>query len=276
MTVVDVPRYGVHAQVQGETDIDRAVESIKLVGYAVVDGGYSDRELGDISAAFDRSLLAAHARFGGQEALAKMDEHNTIRAPMAIDRAFLDLARNASVLSVARRLVGDYIVLNQQNGIVNPANAQRYNQAAFHRDLPYQHFVSSRPLAVNALFCLDQFTLDNGATLVVPASHKSEAFPSNEMVRAMQAPITAKAGSFIVLDAMLFHSGGINRTGQARRAVNHLYTIPLIRQQIDLPAYLGQDFSSDPDIRRLLGYDVQTPASAEAFLKVQAARKSGN
>ena len=38
-----------------------------------------------------------------------------------------------------------------------------------------------------------------------------------------------------MLDTMLYHSGGVNRTGTARRAVNHLYSIPLIRQQIDLP-----------------------------------------
>jgi ectoine hydroxylase-related dioxygenase (phytanoyl-CoA dioxygenase family) len=269
-----VPRYGVHTQMNSASAVDQAVESIRLVGFSVIDGGYSTNELQKLAAAFDRALVSTQERYGGREALAGIDEHNTVRVPLASDRLFLDLALNANVLGVCRRLIGDYVILNQQNGITNPPNAQRYNQAAFHRDLPYQHFVSSRPLAVNALFCLDPFTIDNGATLVVPASHKEEAFPSDELVKSLQVPVTAGAGSFIILDAMLFHSGGANRTGSARRAVNHLYTVPIIRQQIDLPAFLGADYVSDPDIRRLLGYEVQTPQDVLAFYEARRSRKT--
>jgi len=269
-----VPRYGVHVQIQSETAVDMAVEAIRLLGYAVVDGGYSQREMQQFSAGFDGALESTQLQNGGRDALAKIDEHNTIRAPMAFERLFLDLALNDNVLAVCRRLIGDYVLLSQQNGIINPPNAARYNQAAFHRDLPYQHFVSSRPLAINALFCLDAFTMDNGATRVIPASHKNEAFPSDPTVAALQIPITAKAGSFIVLDAMLFHSGGVNFTDQPRRAVNHLYTVPIMRQQIDLPALLGDDFVSDPSIRRLLGYDVQTPRDLSTFYATRQVKKS--
>jgi ectoine hydroxylase-related dioxygenase (phytanoyl-CoA dioxygenase family) len=157
------------------------------------------------------------------------------------------------------------VVLNQQNGIINPPNGQHYNQRAFHRDLPYQHFVSSHPLAINALFCLDEFTPDNGATFVIPASHKQDAFPSDAAVSATQVQISAPAGSFIVLDCMVYHSGGVNRTDRARRAINHVYSVPIIRPQLDLPAILGPDFASDPDILRLLGYDVRVPASVEGY-----------
>jgi len=86
-------------------------------------------------------------------------------------------------------------VLNQQNGVINPPHSERYNQGAWHRDLPYQHFVSSRPLAINALFCLDQFTIENGATKVLPASHRQEAFPSDDFVQSQATPVTAPAGS---------------------------------------------------------------------------------
>jgi ectoine hydroxylase-related dioxygenase (phytanoyl-CoA dioxygenase family) len=271
----EVPRYGVHRQIHSVTTVDQAVEAIRLVGFAVVNGGYSANELQKFAAAFDLAAVSTQERYGGREALAKINEHNTIRVPLASDRLFLDLALNVNVLAVCRRLMGDYVILNQQNGIINPPNAQHYNQAAFHRDLPYQHFVSSRPLAVNALFCLDQFTMDNGATRVVPASHKDEAFPSDLAVKALQVPVTADAGSFIILDGMLFHTGGVNRTSSPRRAVNHLYSVPIIRQQIDLPAFLGADYVSDPGIRQFLGYDVQTPRDVSAFYDARLAKKSG-
>jgi ectoine hydroxylase-related dioxygenase (phytanoyl-CoA dioxygenase family) len=260
-----ISRYGVHKQTSDGTLIDRAVEMIRLVGYAVVDGSYDDNDISRFSSAFDRALAATWERHGGRETLAEIDEHNTIRALLAAERAFLDLALNANVLALCRRLISDYVVLNQQNGIINPPNGQPYNQRAFHRDLPYQHFVSSHPLAINALFCLDDFTADNGATFVVPASHKQDAFPSDAAVKATQVQIRAPAGSFIVLDCMVYHSGGVNLTDRARRAVNHVYSVPIIRPQLDLPAALGPDYASDPDVRRLLGYDVRVPSSVESY-----------
>ncbi len=151
----------------------------------------------------------------------------------------------------------------------------RYNQAAFHRDLPYQHLVSSHPLAVNALYCVDTFTEQNGGTYVVPASHKSEAFPSDATVGALQMQISAKAGSFILIDSMLFHRGGANTTARGWRAVNQAYSIPFIRQQIDLPSTLGEDYSDDADVRRLLGYDVRTPQSVAAFYAARQKRAQG-
>lgn len=168
--------------------------------------------------------------------------------------------------------MGAGFILNQQNGIVNPAGAKTYSQSAYHRDLPYQHFVSTRPLAINALFCLDPFTLDNGATFVIPASHKQEAFPSDPVIAAQAKQIAAPAGSFLVLDCMVYHCGGTNRSAADRRAVNHVYTIAMMRQQIDLPAYLGDDFSTDPKIRQLLGFNHPTARSVEEFISQRKAK----
>jgi len=101
---------------------------------------------------------------------------------------------------------------------------------------------------------------------VLPASHRQEAFPSDRFVEAEAATITAPAGCFIVLDCMMFHSGGVNTTDRPRRAVNQVYSIPHIRQQIDLPAALGEQFTLDGDLRRLLGYEVRTPRSVAEYL----------
>jgi len=266
------PRYGVHRQTRSETPVDQAVETIGLLGFAVVDGGYTSDEMARFAAAFDSALACTYERHGGREVLAKIDEHNTIRAPLAIDKLFLQLALNANVVSICRRLIADYIVLNQQNGVINPPHGQLYNQGSFHRDLPYQHFVSSHPLAINALFCLDDFTAENGATYVIPASHKQESFPSDAAISATQVQVSEPAGSYIILDCMLYHSGGVNRTGRPRRAVNHIYSVPIIRPQIDLPSILGDDYTRDAEVRRLLGYDVRVPASIESFYATRKAK----
>jgi ectoine hydroxylase-related dioxygenase (phytanoyl-CoA dioxygenase family) len=259
-------RYGVTEQTASTTDAEYAVESIRHLGYAVVDGGYESGWLESLSAAFERARQRHFSEHGGEQALNAIDEHNTIRLPMAYEPIFLELAANKTILDICQRLISGYVVLNQQNGVINPPRAANYNQGAWHRDLPYQHFVSSRPLAVNALFCLDPFTLENGATRVLPASHRQEAFPSDRFVDTEAATVAAPAGSFIILDCMMYHSGGVNVTDRARRAVNHVYTIPLLRQQIDLPDALGETFVTDGELRKLLGYEVHTPHSVAEYL----------
>jgi hypothetical protein len=267
MTQREIPgRYGVIEQATSNTDVERTCESIRHLGYGIIDGGYAPGWLASLSDAFDSARERYHSEHGGREQLKAIDEHNTIRLPLAFEPMFLELAANGKILDICSRLIPGYVVLNQQNGIINPPRGERYNQGAWHRDLPYQHFVSSRPLAINALFCLDAFTIENGATKVLPASHRQEAFPSDDFVGANAATVTAPAGSFIVLDCMMFHSGGVNTTGNPRRAVNHVYSIPLLRQQIDLPHALGEHFVTDGKLRRLLGYDLQMPGSVAEYL----------
>jgi hypothetical protein len=268
-----IPRYGVLAQTTAPDEIARAVESLGALGFAVMDAGYPPDRVAEIRDRFDKMRARNLAEYGADR-LRALNEHTTIRCPLARDGLFLELATNERVLELCTRLIGTGYILNQQN----PGDEATYNQAFYHRDLPYQHFISSRPLAINALFCIDDFTLENGCTLVVPASHKLEAFPSDDFIRQNEKPVTAPAGSFLLLDCMVYHRGGQNRSGKDRRAANHVYTIGLMRQQIELPALLGPDFAADAKVRRLLGYDYVAPRSPAEYYegrwrKVQASEQ---
>lgn len=260
-----VLRYGVRQEIQAEDQLDEAAETLALLGYAIVDSGLTSLEIEALRVQFDALDRANKSRYGA-ERLRSAGEIDLIRCPLADDPLFLSLACNPNILSLCERLLGPGFILNQQNGVINPAGEKRYSQSAFHRDLPYQHFVSSRPLAINALFCLDAFTNENGASIVIPASHKQEAFPSEAVIAAQARQIAAPAGSFLVLDCMTYHCGGVNHTDRDRRAVNHVYTIAMIRQQIDLPAYLGPDYSQDATVRQLLGFRHPTARSVAEFI----------
>ena len=265
MTTVTISNYGVREQIASETELDLAAESLQTLGYAIVDGGYSRTELETIENAFETARSISIARAGGIERLRRIDEHNTIRAAFSFDRRLLQLAVNRNVLDVVGRLLGEYFVLSQQNGVINPVNKQAYNQGSWHRDLAYQHVVFSRPMAINALFCLDSFTIENGATAVLSGTHKQEQFPSEAFLKRHAIQVCAPAGSYIILDCMIYHTGSSNQTQRERRAVNHVYTSPILRQQIDIPRALGEDYSRDERLRRILGYEVTTPLSVEEF-----------
>ena len=51
------------------------------------------------------------------------DDALTARCPLAYDDAFLELVTYGPLLDLCRALLGDYIVLNQQNGIINPSSS---------------------------------------------------------------------------------------------------------------------------------------------------------
>ncbi len=273
--------YGIKERVAQGTDLDQTFEKLQLVGFAVVESGYSAEKQNIISEAFNSALETQAELHGGHNVLRRLEEHNTIRAPLLYDDEFVELASNANILALAAlvfrgRHCDGAFVLNQQNGIINPGSRENYNQGAFHRDLPYQHFVSSRPLAINALYCVEPFTMENGATIVIPGSHKMEIFPSEAVVHSLSQPVVCQAGSFLVLDCMLYHSGGVNTTSNVRRAVNHVYTLPFIRQQIDLPRSVGAKPDLSSETRRLLGFGNEPPSSPQEFYEGRRRSFSAN
>jgi ectoine hydroxylase-related dioxygenase (phytanoyl-CoA dioxygenase family) len=233
---------------------------IRSVGYTVVPGVLTSDETSDISGRLDALLRRQADEFGGESRLAAIGDALTVRCPLAYDDVFLRVATDERLLRLCRALLGDYIVLMQQNAIVNPPDGA-HAQQQYHRDLPYQQFVSSRPLGISALVCIDPFRPETGATVVLPGSHRVEAAPSPAEAETREAPVTADAGSCIVFDSMLFHRAGDNRSGKPRRAVNHVFTVPIIAQQISLPAMLAGRYSDEPALARLLGYDSMPAAS---------------
>lgn len=258
--------YGILHQNRVESIADKAAEEIQNVGYTIVKSTLSESELEHLSQDFEdirKRYMALH----GEKRLNRIDEHNTVRSPMIYGKeSLLRLALDENLHAVLRKIFGDRkYIINQQNGVINPPQKD-YNQGAWHRDLPYQHFVSSVPLAVNALFCLDDFTSENGSTFVVPATHKIESFPSDNYVKNHAIQVEAKAGCFILLDCMTFHSGGYNSTDADRRAINHVFSIPYFKQQINIPRNLP-DYSLSESDRDILGFNDMEYTSVESFLE---------
>ena len=270
--VIDIPEasYGVTQQDFFESTAQEIAEQVKRLGYAILDSGYTSQELEKISADFE-TTRKNYIQTYGKDYLRNLDEINTIRSPVTHgSSSFLTLVMNPHLLEVISLLIVGKFILNQQNGVINPPQ-NKYNQGYWHRDLPYQHYVSSSPLAVNALFCIDDFTLDNGSTHVLPASHKSSSFPSNEYIKKNSLQVEAKAGSYILLDCMLFHTGGFNRTDKERRAVNHVFTIPYFKQQINIPENIFLENLSDTE-KEILGFGYQEPKAVKSYLEQRYAK----
>jgi ectoine hydroxylase-related dioxygenase (phytanoyl-CoA dioxygenase family) len=194
--------------------------------------------------------------------------------PLAYDELFLSLVTDRRILDIVERLLGDYFIVMLQNGILNvPQIGADQTSGYWHRDFGYQHFVSSRPIGVTAIHCLDNFNGVTGGTRVLPNSHRQETFPSEEFLRLHDRGIEAPAGSVVLLDSMLYHRGGHNTSPNVRRGINTTYALPLIKQQINLPEALKGRYREDPFLARLLGYESEVDPDVRSFRQRRLRRK---
>ncbi len=271
-----VKSFGVKEFSRPASDVDGCVEEIKLVGYTILPDLLSGAELEEMRHKMDSIYQTQVEEIGGLQQLAAISDTYTAMCLLAYDDCFIRMATNPQVLAIVERFLGDYFILMLQNGILNvPQVGNDQTPGYWHRDLGYQHFVSSRPLGITALFCIDDFNAETGGTYLLPASHKTEAFPSEEFIRRHEQGVNAKAGSAIVFDSMLYHRGGHNRSQGIRRGVNNIYTLPLIKQQVSLPKMLKGKYREDPLLSKLLGYESEPDENVIEF-RQRRIRRAGS
>jgi len=112
------------------------------------------------------------------------------------------------------------------------------------------------PTVCNSMWALTDFTEANGATRLVPGSHRD---PSPDFGRDYPSiPAEMPQGSVLVWHGSLWHGGGANTTGQRRvgLACNYCagYIRPQENQQLGIPMSIAKGF--DERLQRLCGYSV--------------------
>jgi ectoine hydroxylase-related dioxygenase (phytanoyl-CoA dioxygenase family) len=114
----------------------------------------------------------------------------------------------------------------------------------------------------NTVWMLDDFTLENGPTRMVPGSHKWKQRPQ-DVVADPLAPhpdeimLTGKAGTIAVMNAHLWHGGTANRTSKPRLAMHAFYCRRDKPQQQYQKKLLGEELQASltPELREILALD---------------------
>ena len=115
---------------------------------------------------------------------------------------------------------------------------------------------SAAPLAVNVMMALSDYTAENGATVVVPGSHKwdrkREPRPE-EITQAVMSP-----GSVAMFTGQTLHGGGQNVSGVPRRGLSvsycHGWLVPVENSWLGIP--LDKVRTLPRRAQSLLGYDL--------------------
>jgi len=102
-----------------------------------------------------------------------------------------------------------------------------YGQQGLHADWAARY--KGEPFRiVTTIWLLDDFTSENGATRVVPGTHHLLTPPPKSFVDPAsrhpdQTLIVARAGSVLVFNGHLWHSGTVNRSRSSRRVIQCIF-----------------------------------------------------
>jgi len=234
------------------SDIEDINNTLKRDGGCIIENVLSSGEIDQILKELDPYI--EKATIGFDDFTGRHTKR--IGALVARSPACRDIVTHKKTLSAARAFLGpqcDRIQLHLGQIIdILPGQVAQ----TLHRDrLAWGTYL---PIEVepqfNAIYALTDFTLDNGATHLVPGS---QTWPMDRHAKpdeSIQAVMSK--GSVLIYSGTIIHGGGENRSNAARIGLNITYCLGWLRteenQMLSCPPEIAKDFSEE--LTDLLGY----------------------
>lgn len=213
-------------------DLARAERDLRETGLCFVADALDGTKLAQVCEALYRAAGEDRARGWEQKFgldYAHDETNQRVWNLLSRDPVFSDLAEHPSAISLLRAMIGWPIMLsNISANITGPGGGEM----VLHADQTYMPQPWSGVQGLNVMWCVDDFTEENGATRIVPGSQRLNRTPGAEDQGATTVPLEAPAGTMVVMEGRVWHKTGFNRTANARHAgIFAWYTIPICRAQ---------------------------------------------
>ena len=226
-------------------------------GFVVLEGALTPDQA---AALRDRSAeLAAEERAAGGEHVYHDGKSQRVWGLVNKGRIFEQMIQLPQVLELQEHLLGEDCVLSSFTiNLIGPGAPA----GALHADYPLARFPKPLPLGAfyaNTIYVLDDFTADNGATLMVPGSYKRGCGPDPEQEHGDVVKITAHKGDIVVFHGATWHASGANNSQRERMILLGFFCRSFIKPQQDNFKLVHPQVveRSTPTLKRLLGYDCQ-------------------
>ena len=247
--------------VEGNADPVKLAELLRRDGAAIVHDALTPDQLAGLNADLDDTIKATSPGLRNPSAKRMIEfyGHSTIRLDGMPSRsaAFREVMLSPLLCGVADELLlpncEDYLLNTGQLIQIGPGETVQ----RLHRDEDaWSCYPAPKPLLqVEAMFALTDFTIENGATQVVPGSHlwapERTALPE-EIVAAVMP-----AGSALYYLGSAIHGGGANTTeDESRRGLFLGYVVGWLRteENLFLTVPLDEVKSMPQRVQELLGY----------------------
>lgn len=241
-----------------ETALAGALRDLRAQGFCVIEGALGADELHSYRDTLFR--IAAFDRVSGWQQLYAYDNsgnaNHRIWNLISRDPVFCQLVEHPLALRLVREVLGWPALLS---GISANIAYQHGEEEVLHCDQACSPEPWDRPHGINLVWCIDDFTAENGATRIAPKSHLLNRSPREGEALPNFDPLQAKAGSLAVMDGRLWHRTGRNETDLPRAGIFGWYTLPVFLPQENWPLSLNpivRQFASE-NLLTLLGFRPQ-------------------
>ncbi|WP_432878783.1 phytanoyl-CoA dioxygenase family protein [Kribbella sp. CA-245084] len=205
-------------------------------GYLPLEGVLTLEEV----SALNKRLAELTAAEGDRAGLEVHQEKGTDRLADLVnkDAKFEVCFSHPRVLAAMQHVLGEFKLSSLNSRAALPGEGHQ----ALHADSG--HPVEPGEYEVcNSIWLLDDFTPENGATRVVPGSHRRGTMPGDEMPNPGdphpdQIQLTGKAGTVVIFNSHLWHGGTQNQTQSPRRALHSYFALRHLPQQLDQQSYI--------------------------------------
>ena len=222
-------------------------------GYVVLEGVIEADLIGALLETIDRVMVDADIPFGGNAFLGLRTRR--IFNLLARDPLFARVPLHPAVLPLVEQVLDEQCLLSSLTAIeMHPGQ----DTQPLHCDdgsiaLPRPH----PPVVCVALWALTNFDHANGATRVVPGSHRRDRRPAKgEREEYVEAEMPA--GSVLLYDGSLWHGGGANVSDDRRVGIVVNHCAGFLRQEenqlLAVPRDLAATFPRR--LQEMLGYGV--------------------
>jgi hypothetical protein len=198
-----------------EPEIVEASAALERDGCVLLHGAIPGAWLAPLRGAFEAGFLAS----GAWPAPRGADWRHAL---VDLDPVVREVCRLPALIAAAARLVDGPYFLAQVEGREPRAGG---GAQLLHRDAPEPGRVAF------ALAFLDKFGPENGATKIVPGSHRTTGAPPAGGEGAIQ--VSGAAGDVLVCDANLLHGAARNLRGAPRRSLLITYAALELRDAYD-------------------------------------------
>ena len=245
-----------------EADADNAgiIAALKRDGAAVVRNQVSDEladaVLADLREPFDEVGRFDESDFNGYKTLrvSAILRDSTRSAEMVAHQRVMDIADAFLLKHCNNYRIGSLTAIE-----ILPGETDQYLHTD---DSIYPLRIPGMQLQISAMWALNDFTVENGATRVVLGSHletdpdkyynrESNAEDPEDCVQAVMPK-----GSLLLYLGTTWHGGGANRTDKPRAGLINTYALGWLRQEenmyLQVPREIAEAYPET--IRNLLGY----------------------
>ena len=235
-----------------DTPIERILEILDEDAGLIIDNFLSDQNLESIKNDLKPYLNVTR---NGQDEFTGF-ETKRVGALMARSKTCQDLALDPLINQMAESFLGPHCESYQLHFTSAIQIGPGESSQILHRDRGVWGGYIPRKIETqfSTVWAINDFTKENGATQVVPGSHKwhKDREPLPEEI----AYAEMKAGSVFIYTGSVLHGGGTNVTEQPRLGVFLHYAPSWLRQEenqyLSCPPEVAKNFS--PELRSLIGY----------------------